>query len=187
MSLWSEHVHNSLKSILLTQEQIEHRISQLACQINKDYASLTDDLVVIGVLRGSILFMSELIKQLDVPLVIDFLAAASYGKGVSSSGNVRITKDTFIDIKDKHVLVVEDIVDTGITLNKVLQMLQLRGPLSLKLCTLLSKPSRRQIEIPVDYCGFEVPDVFVVGYGLDFADKYRHLPFIGVLKDNMYS
>ncbi|MCR4962642.1 MAG: hypoxanthine phosphoribosyltransferase [Firmicutes bacterium] len=159
----------------------------MARQISQDYASLTDDLVVVGILRGSVLFMSQLIKQLDLPLVIDFLAAASYGSGVTSSGNVRITEDTFIDIHGKHVLVIEDIVDTGITLSKVLQMLQLRGPLSLKLCTLLSKPSRRQIEIPVAYCGFEVPDVFVVGYGLDYADKYRHLPYIGVLKENMYS
>ncbi|MEG1537965.1 MAG: hypoxanthine phosphoribosyltransferase [Clostridiales bacterium] len=186
MGSWEKRLQDSMQEVLLPQEQIENRISELAQQINKDYDFLEDDLVVIGVLRGSVVFMSQLIKELHLPVVIDFLAAASYGGGTASSGNVRVTKDIFVDIKDKHVIVVEDIVDTGLTLTNVLAMLQLRGPASLKLCSLLSKPSRRKVEIAVDYCGFDVPDVFVVGYGLDFADRYRHLPFIGVLKPEMY-
>ena len=187
MNSWNAHLQNSMREVLLTEEQINQRINELAAQINEDYAFLQDDLIVVGVLRGSVLFMSDLLKKLRLPVVIDFMAASSYGGGTESSGKVRISKDISFDISGKHVLIIEDIVDTGLTLANVLAVLQLRNPASLKLCTLLNKPSRRRTDVDINYSGFDVPDVFVVGYGLDFDNRYRHVPYIGVLKPEMYS
>lgn len=187
MNLWDTHLQNSMREILFTEEQIDQRIKELAEKINKDYAFLQDDLIVIGVLRGSVLFMSDLLKNLKIPVVIDFMAAGSYGRGTESSGKVHISKDISFDITGRHVLIIEDIVDTGLTLANVLALLQLRNPASLKLCSLLNKPSRRCTEVCISYCGFDIPDVFVVGYGLDFDNKYRHVPYIGVLKPEMYT
>ena len=169
-----------LKKILISEEQLKERIKELGEQIAADYKG--KDLVVIGILKGAILFLSDLIKEIDLPLVIDFMAVSSYGSSTSSSGVVRILKDSDEDIEGKDVLIIEDIVDTGLTLNYLLGNLQARKPNSIKICCCLDKPSRRTAPVKVDYVGFEIEDEFVVGYGLDYAEKYRNLPYIGVLK-----
>lgn len=169
-----------LKKILISEEQLKKRIKELGEQIAADYKG--KDLVVIGILKGAILFLSDLIKEIDLPLVIDFMAVSSYGSSTSSSGVVRILKDLDEDIEGKDVLIIEDIVDTGLTLNYLLGNLQARKPNSIKICCCLDKPSRRTAPVKVDYVGFEIEDEFVVGYGLDYAEKYRNLPYIGVLK-----
>lgn len=169
-----------LKKILISEEQLKERIKELGEQIAADYKG--KDLVVIGILKGAILFLSDLIKEIDLPLVIDFMAVSSYGSSTSSSGVVRILKDLDEDIEGKDVLIIEDIVDTGLTLNYLLGNLQARKPNSIKICCCLDKPSRRTAPVKVDYVGFEIEDEFVVGYGLDYAEKYRNLPYIGVLK-----
>ena len=179
----SEH----LAKIILPEAEIMRRVGELAGQITASYqAQSAADLVVVGILRGAVVFMSDLIRRLPLPLTIDFMAISSYGGSTESSGAVRILKDISESIEGKHVLVVEDIVDTGLTLQNLLDVLKARKPLSLAVCALLNKPSRRKAKVAVDYCGFEIPDEFVVGYGLDFAGHYRHLPYIGVLKPEIY-
>ena len=159
---------------LLTREEVEKRIKELAKEIEKDYCG--KDLLVIGLLKGSIMFMSDLIKEMDLPVMIDFMSVSSYS-GTTSTGVINVLKDTDISVKDKDVLIVEDIIDTGLTLSHVKKLLEDRGAKSLKICTLLDKPSRRTIEMKGDYVGFEIPDEFVVGYGLD----YRNLPYVGIV------
>lgn len=168
--------------ILIDEARIEARVKELGIQISEDYKG--KNLFVIGILKGAVLFMSDLIKKIDVPLSIDFIAVSSYGKSTRSSGIVRILKDLDEEIDGKDVLIVEDIVDTGLTLKFIADNLLSRNPASLKVCCLLDKPSRRKIEVCVDYVGFEIPDAFVVGYGLDYAQKYRNLPYIGVIEKN---
>ncbi|MCL1905396.1 MAG: hypoxanthine phosphoribosyltransferase [Clostridiales bacterium] len=177
-----------LAKIILQEEEIILRVEALARQITDHYrARPPGELVVVGILRGAVVFMSDLIRRLPLALTIDFMAISSYGGSTVSSGAVRILKDISESIEGKHVLVVEDIVDTGLTLNSLLDVLQARKPLSLSVCALLNKPSRRKAEVAVDFCGFDVPDEFVVGYGLDYAGQYRHLPYIGVLKPEIYN
>ena len=163
---------------LLTREEVEKRIKELAKEIEKDYCG--KDLLVIGLLKGSIMFMSDLIKEMDLPVMIDFMSVSSYS-GTTSTGVINVLKDTDISVKDKDVLIVEDIIDTGLTLSHVKKLLEDRGTKSLKICTLLDKPSRRTIEMKGDYVGFEIPDEFVVGYGLDYDQHHRNLPYVGIV------
>lgn len=163
---------------LLTREEVEKRIKELAKEIEKDYCG--KDLLVIGLLKGSIMFMSDLIKEMDLPVMIDFMSVSSYS-GTTSTGVINVLKDTDINVKDKDVLIVEDIIDTGLTLSHVKKLLEDRGAKSLKICTLLDKPSRRTVEMKGDYVGFEIPDEFVVGYGLDYDQHHRNLPYVGIV------
>ena len=169
-------------SVLLTEEEVDKRINEIGKQISKDYEG--KNIHLICVLKGGVFFMCELAKRIEVPVSMDFMAISSYGADTKSSGVIRIVKDLDESITGKDVLVVEDIVDSGRTLSYLLMMLKERKPNSLKLCTLLDKPDRRVIDVDVDYTGFEIPDEFVVGYGLDYAQKYRNLPYIGVVHLN---
>ena len=171
----AEHVE-----ILLSEEEVDKRISEIGEQITKDYAG--KDVHLICVLKGGSFFMCELAKRIDLEVSIDFMSVSSYGDDTKSSGVVKIVKDLDESIKDKHVIVVEDIVDSGRTLSYLLQNLTERGPASLGLCTLLDKPERRVVDVNVDYTGFQIPDEFVVGYGLDYAQRYRTLPYIGIVR-----
>ncbi len=167
-------------SVMLPEEVVDARIQALGDQISRDYAG--KEIHLVCVLKGGSYFMCELSKRITVPVSIDFMSVSSYGSDTKSSGVVKIVKDLDDSIQDKHVLVVEDVVDSGRTLSYLLQMLGERKPASLALCTLLDKPSRRVVDVHVDYTGFEIPDEFVVGYGLDYAQKYRNLPYIGVVQ-----
>ena len=176
---------NDVESVLLSAEELAKRIEEIGAEITTDYVG--KEILMIGVLRGAVVFMADLARAIKVPVAIDFMAVTSYGAGTSSSGVVRILKDLDEHIEGKHVLVVEDIIDSGLTLNYLLDNLKSRKPASLKLCTLLNKPDRRKVNVHIDYNGFNVPDYFVVGYGLDYAEKYRNLPFIGILKPEVYN
>ncbi|KKM10409.1 hypoxanthine phosphoribosyltransferase [Clostridiales bacterium PH28_bin88] len=171
---------SDVKEVLISEQQIAQKVRELGERISADYAG--KDLMVVGILKGAIIFLSDLVRSISVPLKLDFMAVSSYGSGTTSSGAVRILKDLETSIEGKHVLIVEDIVDTGLTLRYLLENLRSRGPASVKTCTFLDKPTRRTIEVHPDYNGFEIPDYFVVGYGLDFNEHYRHLPYIAVLK-----
>ncbi len=174
-----------LEEVLIDSDTLQKRIRELGQQVSEDYAD-TKDLLLICVLKGGVMFLTDLMRHINVPHSIDFLAISSYGTGVrASSGRVRIDMDLRQDIAGKHVLIVEDIIDSGHTLNYILTMLATREPASVRICTLLSKPSRREVEIPIDYIGFEIPDKFVFGYGLDLDERFRNLPFIGVAKTGM--
>lgn len=162
---------------MISREEVASRITELAKEINHHYKN-SSDLVVVGLLRGSFMFMADLVRQLDLPVEVDFLTASSYGTGTESSRDVKILKDLDGEINGKDVLIVEDIIDTGFTLNKVKEILKLREPRSVAICTLLDKPSRREVDVPVEWVGFSIPDEFVVGYGIDYAQKYRNLDYI---------
>lgn len=166
--------------ILLTEQEVNEGIAKMAARISKDYAG--ESVHLICVLKGSIFFTCELAKRITVPVTLDFMSVSSYGDGMESSGNVRINKDLDEPLEGKNVLVVEDIVDSGRTLSYLMENLGTRNPKSLRLCTLLDKPDRRVTNVKVDYTGFEIPDEFVVGYGLDYAQKYRNLPFVGIVE-----
>ena len=178
-------MHQDIKEILFTEEQIAARVRELGAQITKDYAGKT--ILMRGILKGAVTFFTDLARCIDGPVYFDFMSCSSYGSSTTSSGVLKIRKDLDNDVKDKDVLIVEDIIDTGVTLSHLVPMLQERGARSVKLATLLSKPARRQVEVPVDYNGFEIPDAFVVGYGLDYDSRYRNLPYIGILKEEVYS
>src|SRR5467141_3113363 len=165
---------------MFTADQIARRVNELGAQIERDYDG--KELVLLGVLKGSYIFISDLARAVDLPLSIDFIGLSSYGEATESSGVVKITSDLTRPIERKHVVIVEDIVDTGLTMRYLLDNLATRRPASVKLCTLLHKPSRLRTRIPIQYLGFTVPDLFVVGYGLDSGEKYRNLPFIGAVK-----
>ena len=167
-------------SVMIPEEKVNERIRELAAKIDQDYAG--EPVHLIGILKGSVFFVCELAKRLTVPVTIDFMQVSSYGDGTKSSGVVRISKDTDEGLVGKNTIVVEDIIDSGRTLSYLLKLLKERKPKSLKLCTLLDKPSRRVVDVDVDYVGFQIPDEFVVGFGLDYAQKYRNLPYIGVVK-----
>ena len=165
--------------VLISAEEIHAKVQELGKQINAHYANSDKELVLIGLLRGSVLFMADLCRTIEKPHELDFMTVSSYGGGTVSSRDVKILKDLDGEIRGKDVLVVEDIIDSGNTLSKVLEILQTRNPNSIQLCTLVSKPSRREINLDVQFLGFEVEDKFIVGYGLDYDQKYRHIPFIG--------
>ena len=173
-----------VERILMTSEEIGARVRELGQQITNDYAG--KDILMIGVLRGAVIFMSDLARAIKRPIDIDFMAISSYGLSTSSSGVVRILKDLDEVVQGRHILIVEDIIDSGLTLNYLVENLKSRKPASVRICTLLSKPDRRKVDVQVDYNGFIIPDYFVVGYGLDHAGKYRNLPFIGILKPEIY-
>ncbi len=174
-----------VERILISREELMQRIEKLGQEITKDYEG--QEILMIGVLRGAVIFMADLSRAIKVPVAIDFMAVSSYGTSTSSSGVVRIIKDLDEDVKGKHVLIVEDIIDSGLTLNYLVDYIKSRSPKTVKICTLLNKPDRRKVEVPITYNGFTIPDYFVVGYGLDYAEKYRNLPYIGILKPEVYS
>jgi len=174
-----------IEEILIPENQIQKKVEQLGEQISRDYQG--KELFCIGVLRGAIIFLADLARFIKVPMVIDFISISSYGISTESSGVVRILKDLDENIENKDVLIVEDIIDTGLTLDYLLRMLRSRKPASLKVCTLLNKKERKKIDVPIDYCGFDIPDKFVVGYGLDYNGLYRNIPYILVLKSEYYN
>jgi len=177
-------LYNDVAEILISEEAIQRRVAELGKQITLDFAG--SEVLMIAVLKGAMLFLADLVRHVNLPVAMDFLAVSSYGAGTSSSGVVRILKDLDDPIEGRNVVIVEDIVDSGRTLDYLLRMFRQRHPATLHVCTLLDKRERREINVPIDYVGFEVPDEFVVGYGLDFAEYYRQLPFIGVLKPEIY-
>ena len=178
-------MERDIQEVLFSEEQLAKRVGELAEQINRDYAD--KEILLVSVLRGSFIFMADLVRRITRPCRVDFMSVSSYGKGSTSSGQVQITKDLSEDISGLHVIVVEDILDSGNTLSYLLRLLEQRNPASIRLCTLLDKPDRRKVEVAVHYSGFTIPDAFVVGYGLDYAEKYRNLPYIGILKPEVYS
>ena len=178
-------VTDDLKSVLYTEEQLNRRVSELGAELTRDYEGKNP--LVIGILKGASVFMMDLVRKIETPMQMDFMIVSSYGSGTKSSGTVKIRKDLDTDIRDRHVIVCEDIIDSGITMSNLFAMLETRKPASLKLCALLSKLARREVEVKIDYLGWEVPDEFLVGYGLDYAEYYRNLPCIGVLKPEIYS
>lgn len=177
-------LEKDIESVLFSEEQLKRRVREIAAEIEKDYAG--KEIMLISVLRGSFVFMADLCRAIDLPCTIDFMSVSSYGKGTTSSGQVQITKDLSEDISGRHVIVIEDILDSGNTLSYLLKLLENRHPASIRLCTLLDKPDRRTKPVQVHYSGFTIPDAFVVGYGLDYAEKYRNLPYIGILKPEVY-
>jgi hypoxanthine phosphoribosyltransferase len=179
-------MRNDIAKILIPAEQIQARVRELGAQISAAYAE-EEDLLLVGVLKGCVMFMVDLARSIDRHVALDFIAVASYGASTESSGVVRVLKDLDTDIAGRNVLIVEDIIDSGLTLDYLRSQLLRRNPASLRICTLLNKPERRTSDVPVDYIGFDIPNEFVVGYGLDFAERYRNLPYIGVLKPEIYS
>ncbi|HWI55275.1 MAG TPA: hypoxanthine phosphoribosyltransferase [Desulfobacteria bacterium] len=177
-------MNNDLERCLISKEEIAKKVAELGAIISHDYEG--KNLIVVGILKGGILFLSDLIREITIPLYLDFMAVSSYGSSTKSSGVVRILKDLDKGIENKDVLIVEDIVDSGLTLKYLLENLEARRPSSVRVCTLLEKPARRKIEIPIHYNGFVIPDEFAVGYGLDYNEKYRNLPGIYVLKKEIY-
>ena len=171
--------------VLLSEEQIQDKITELAARIAQDYAGR--EVLLVGVLKGAVLFMSDFARALQLPTQMEFMAVSSYGSATSSSGVVRILKDLDRDIADRHVLVLEDIIDSGLTLSWLMSNLSSRGPASVEVCTLLRKPDAAQVDVPVRYVGFDIPNEFVIGYGLDYAERYRNLPFVGTLASHVYS
>ncbi len=176
---------DDIGEVLFTEEQIAEIVQNMGRQISKDYEG--KNLVLVSVLKGSLLFMADLMRAITIPCSIDFLSVSSYGNGTVTSGEVRILKDLDGSLEGKDLLVVEDILDSGVTLSYLLKTLSARNPASVRLCTFLDKPERRRVEIHADYVGATVPDAFIVGYGLDYAEKYRNVPYIGVLKPEIYT
>lgn len=164
---------------MISEQEIAKRIAELGQQITENYRDSGSEMVLVGLLRGSFMFMADLCRKIEVSHEVDFMTASSYGSGMSTTRDVKILKDLDEDIRGKDVLIVEDIIDSGNTLSKVREILSLREPKSLAICTLLDKPERREVEVPVEYVGFTIPDKFVVGYGIDYAQRYRHLPYVG--------
>jgi hypoxanthine phosphoribosyltransferase len=172
-------LERAVTEILIEPEALQHRVAELGEEISADYAGR--DLLLVGVLKGAVFFMADLMRHLTIPCEIDFMAISSYGDSTDSSGVVRILKDLDINIEGRHVLVVEDIIDSGLTLSYLIRNLEAREPATLEICALLTKPERREIDVPVRYVGFEIPNRFVIGYGLDYSELYRNLPYVGVL------
>ncbi|WP_413452018.1 hypoxanthine phosphoribosyltransferase [Georgenia phoenicis] len=176
---------DDLEKVLLSKEQIEARLDEMAAEIDADYAG--KDLLLVGVLRGAVMVMADLSRRLHTNIEMDWMAVSSYGSGTKSSGVVRILKDLDTDLHGRHVLIVEDIIDSGLTLSWLVSNLRSRGPASVEIATLLRKPEAAKVEVDVRYVGFDIPPEFVIGYGLDFAEKYRHLPFVGTLAPHVYN
>lgn len=176
---------SDVQEVLITEEQIQTKVKELATQIDRDYRDKHP--VLVGVLNGAFVFLADLMRHLTIPCTVDFVSWSSYGKDTSSSGVFRIMKDLESNVESKHVLIVEDIIDTGLTLHYLLDNIRARKPASVRVVALLDKPSRRKIQAKADYLGFQIPDAFVVGYGLDFGQHYRNLPFIGILKADIYA
>lgn len=177
---------NEIGEVLITEDQIEKRVSELADQITEDYKDQEGDLVLVGVLKGAVVFLTDLSRKINLPLTFDFISASSYGNSTTSSGDVRILKDLDQNIEGKNIIVVEDIIDTGFTLSYILKSLENKGARSIRIATLLDKKERRKVDMHVDYVGFGIPDEFIVGYGIDYAEKYRNLPSICTIKREVY-
>ncbi len=175
---------DDLEKVLVTEEQIKARLRELAAEIDADYAG--KDLLLVGVLKGAVMVMADLARELHHPAEMDWMAVSSYGAGTTSSGVVRILKDLDADLKDRHVLIVEDVIDSGLTLSWLAGNLRSRGPASVEVCTMVRKPLAFEVDLDVKYIGFDLPNEFIVGYGLDYAEKYRNLPFIGTLAPHVY-
>jgi hypoxanthine phosphoribosyltransferase len=175
-------LESAVGEVLIDKEALSARIAELGAEISADYAGR--DLLLIGVLKGAVFFMADLMRKLTIPCEVDFMAISSYGASTDSSGVVRILKDLDINIEGRDVLVVEDIIDSGLTLSYLMRNLESREPATLEVCALLTKPDRREMEVPVRYVGFEIPNRFVIGYGLDFGERYRNLPYVAVLSDD---
>lgn len=178
-------IHDDIERVLITEEQIRSRIAELGEELTRDYADKNP--IFLGVLRGVVIFYADMVRAVPIPCEFDFMAVSSYGSGTQSSGNINISKDMTIDVHGRHVVILEDILDTGRTLQAVCRLLEHRGVASLRICALLDKPARRTVDITADYTGFTVPNEFVVGYGLDYNDQYRNLPYVGVLKPETYA
>ena len=176
---------NDIKSIMISEEEIAKKVKELGKQLTEEYKG--KDLLIVGILKGCMLFLSDLVRAIDLPLTMDFMVVSSYGTTTKSSGVVRIIKDLEREIEGKDVLIVEDIVDTGLTLSYLVENFKTRNPKSVKVCSLLDKPDRRKAQVDIEYVGFKIPDEFVVGYGLDYGENYRNLPFVCVLKPEIYS
>ena len=175
---------NDIQEVLFSEQQLADKVAELGARISADYAG--KDPLIVSVLKGSYVFMADLTRRISIPCNVDFMAVSSYGAGTKTTGEVQIIKDIGRKIDGRHLIIVEDILDSGVTLSFLMKVLKARGAASIRLCTLLSKPERRKVGVPVDYLGFEIPDAFVVGYGLDYAEKYRNLPYIGILKPSVY-
>ena len=181
-------VHNDIQEVLFTQEDLARRVGEIGAAITRDYASAVGDgIVLVSVLRGAAIFMADLARAIELPIEMDYMAISSYGNGAKSSGVVRILKDLTSEIEGRHVIVAEDILDSGLTLKYLLKNLSSRNPASIAVATLLRKKTEAQADIDCRYVGFECPDEFIVGYGLDYAERYRNLPYIGILKPELYS
>ncbi|MGN0706990.1 MAG: hypoxanthine phosphoribosyltransferase [Faecalibacterium sp.] len=177
-------MNDDIQTVLVSEEQLKAKVAELGAQISRDYAG--KNLLLVSILKGAVVFMADLMRAVTIPCAIDFMVVSSYGSGTTTSGLVKIVKDLDQDLSGRDVLIVEDILDTGVTLSNLVPMLQLRNPNSVRICAILDKPSRRRAPIQPDYEGFQVPDEFVVGYGLDYDEKYRNLPYVGVLKPSVY-
>ncbi|MCY6356600.1 hypoxanthine phosphoribosyltransferase [Clostridium sp. ZS2-4] len=175
---------NDIERVLISEEEISDKIRELGSKISEEYKN--KDLMLVGVLKGSVPFMAELMKRIDIPCKMDFMAVSSYGNSSESSGVVRILKDLDFEIENKDVLIIEDIIDSGITLKYLVKYLKAKNPNSVEIACLLNKPERREVDIHVKYLGYDVPNYFLVGYGLDYAEKYRNLPYVGILKEEVY-
>lgn len=177
-------MNKDIKKILIEEKDLQAKVAEIGAKVTEDYRG--KELLIVCVLKGAVIFVSDLIRKIDLPLDIDFMAISSYGDNTKSSGVVRILKDLNMSIEGKHVLIVEDIIDSGLTLAYLVENLRSRGPASVEICTILDKKERRTTSLDIKYIGFQVPDEFVVGYGLDYAEKYRNLPYIAVLKEEIY-
>ncbi|MGE9841423.1 hypoxanthine phosphoribosyltransferase [Selenomonas bovis] len=178
---------DDIAKVYFTEKELQAKVRELGRQITEDYKDAKEDIYCVGILKGASVFYTDLVRAIDLPVRFDFMIASSYDNGTSTTGSVKILKDLDYDIEGKHLIVIEDIIDSGTTMSYLLKYFEHRKPASVKLCALLSKPSRRIAEVAIDYCGFEVPDEFLVGYGLDYAEIYRNLPYIGVLKPEVYA
>ena len=179
-------MRDDIQTVLVTEEQLRAKVAELGARISRDYAG--KDLLLVSILKGAVVFMADLMRAVTIPCSIDFMVVSSYGgTNTQSTGLVKIVKDLDADLSGREVLIVEDVLDTGVTLSNLVPMLKMRHPNSVRICAILDKPARRKTDIRADYTGFEVPDAFVVGYGLDYDEKYRNLPYVGVLKPEIYS
>ncbi len=181
----NDNMKEDVLRVLLSEDEIREKVRELGGKITADYKN--SNLMLVTVLKGAVVFLADLMRQIDVPAEIDFMVVSSYGSGVKSSGVVKIVKDLDVPLAGKDILIVEDILDSGLTLSYIKELLESRGPHSIRIATLLDKPSRRKVDLQADYIGFSVPDEFVIGYGLDYDEKYRNLPYIGILKPEVYS
>ena len=177
-------MRNDIQEVLFSEQQLADKVAELGARISADYEGKNP--LVVSVLKGSYVFMADLTRKITIPCNVDFMAVSSYGAGTKTTGEVQIIKDIGSMIDGRHLIIVEDSLDSGVKLSFLMKILKARGAASIRLCTLLSKPERRKVDVPVDYLGFEIPDAFVVGYGLDYAEKYRNLPYIGILKPSVY-
>ena len=177
-------MRDDIQTVLVTEEQLRAKVAELGARISRDYAG--KDLLLVSILKGAVVFMADLMRAVTIPARIDFMATSSYGSGVKTSGVVKILKDLDLELSGYDILMVEDILDSGKTLSYLTELLQSRGPKSIRVCTLFDKPERREVEVEATYVGSQIPDAFIVGYGLDFDEKYRNLPFVGVLKPCVY-